>query len=64
MYNYYGSRYNWNVPPTGITSFYLWDYTSPAVREFWATSLATLYVRLSLLGPAACCEHWMSVCIA
>ena len=62
------TRYNWNVPPTGITNFFstqhclqhlcasqcltrsslslslraVWDYTVPAVREFWADSLATL----------------------
>jgi hypothetical protein len=41
------TRFNWNVPPTGITDFYIWDYTVPSVREFWAESLATLYNNLT-----------------
>lgn len=43
------TRFNWNVPPTGITDFYIWDYTVPSVREFWAESLATLYNNLTCM---------------
>lgn len=37
------TRFCWNVPGTGIENMYIFDYTLPKARAFWANATASLF---------------------
>ena len=35
--------FNWNCPATGMLDYYIFDYTNPAARQYWANSTSALF---------------------